>query len=382
MKLELIIFYYLIKLLLFNNVCSWGNFKNLWKTGQITKKTVLDSGRIQFLSLKKMGKCISYYNIEKREVVIKSATLNQTNLITPKDYVVDVDVELWNENIYNMIAFYDKKLLTYKVETSYGVSILSKSPINRCFLYEYSNDTLIGLIVINSGEIHKINRTSTECIHQQVTLPTFVSISEYYSPYLYIVDSYNVIHIFCPRKTKVIFTLDLEYKSPIVHFFVHATLTPHEYHITVGLLDKTVHSFYIHRGVIRETSQLTLKMKHEIKKVYCDEYKCMIILENESLVCYDSINGDFWFDKEHICDANYITRFHCSHQSFIVDGTYGLKFYNVKNINDDDMSQLNDMTKWITNTPSSPFLNALMKSPPYHKTHQQGNWSWSLDDEN
>jgi hypothetical protein len=249
-------------------------------------------------------------------------------------------------------------------------------------LYEYSNDTLIGLIVINGGEIYKVNKTSTEYTHQKVLLPFFVSISEYYTPYLYIVDSYNVIHIFCPRKEKIIFTLDLEYKSPIVHFFVHATLTPHEYHITAGLLDKTVHSFYIHRGVIRETSQLTLKMKHEIKKVYCDEYKCMIILENESLVCYDSINGDFWFEKKHICDANYITRFHCSHQSFIIDGTSGLQFYNIKNINDDDMSQLNDMTKWITNTPSSPFLNALMKSPPYHKTHQQGNWSWSLDDEN
>ena len=170
--------------------------------------------------------------------------------------------------------------------------------------------------ILISESINKLFNTSTNNYIFVYTPPKVGSTTLVSSLRISLSRSYNVIHIFCPRKEKVIFTLDLEYKSPIIHFYVHATLTPHEYHVTVGLLDRTVHSFYIHKGVIRETSQLTLKMKHDIKKVYCDDYKCMIILENESLVCYDSINGDFWFDKEHICDANYITRFHCSHQSF------------------------------------------------------------------
>jgi hypothetical protein len=357
------------------------SLKNLWSTGSFKKICIPENGKIQFLSLKKMAKHLIYYHDGK--VTFKSNKIYQT---INKKNVVDVDVEYWNNTLYTMISYYDVKKNLYKTETTDCLTFESKSPINRCFIYEYNSDVLLGLIVTNGGEILKINKTYNNTSYKLVALPFFVYISEYYIPYLYIVDSYNVMHVFCPKKEKVICTLDLNYSSPIVHFFVHTTLKQHEYHITVGLHDKRIYSFFIYKGKIESNRQLSVTVKSQIKKIHCDDNKAMVILDNGSLICFDMLTGDLWFELKNVCDTNYVSRLYSSRQTFIMDGTDGLVFYNVegKEKSDSDIDDLNNFKKWITidKQPSSPFLSALMKAPLFDISHNQGNWSWPLGESN
>jgi hypothetical protein len=304
-----------------------------------------------------------------------------------ENFDVDLDVMKYNNTIYNIIGSYDSNLQMYKAciyeFNSNVVSIFSKSLIKRCILINN-----IGLVVTADGTISKMNSTNTITTN----IDKHVHCCEYYSPYLYLVTEHHEICIYCPFENKLLCILDCNYSSPITHLFVYPTVIKDKYRITVSLFNKQIHSFFIYKGKVVKESQLLIHVEHcfeksFVKQIFCDECKCIIVLDNGSLSFYDSLNGNFWYTLHKFVDGNYFTRIHVSRSNFIIDGIDKLIIYN--NVEDNDNEQIDDMKnfqKWITpwneNNFKSPFMEALMKTPVYNIKQIELNYSFPLNNTN
>ena len=183
------------------------------------------------------------------------------------------------------------------------------------------------------------------------------------------------MHVYCPKYEKLM-TLDINYNSPIMHYYVFPTPITNEYRVTVGLLNKTVHSFTIYKGQVLDDHQISFSVKKNIKKIYADVYKIIIVHSDDTVIIYDSETGERWQQFNNICNSDYVSRLYGTHKSFIMDGTKGFITYNVeeKNIQNKD---IDNFTNWISR-PKSPFMMALMNTPPSSSNQTKLNWSFPL----
>ena len=137
-------------------IFCWNHLQKVWEKGNFKKIGFKEKGPIQFLSLKKGGRCISYYNCIKNEITTKNSDIEYK---INKKFVVDLDVENWNDTLYNMISFYDVKTNQYKTELTNHLTFSSYSRIVRTFLFQHDIDVMLGYILTSNGEIMKINNT-------------------------------------------------------------------------------------------------------------------------------------------------------------------------------------------------------------------------------
>ena len=383
MKLYLFLFYLPI-------ISSWSHLQKIWEKGNFKKIGFREKGPIQFLSLKKGGRCISYYNYKKKQIITKNSNLEYT---INRDYVVDLDVENWNDTMYNMISYYDTKKNRYITELTNHLIFSSPSRIVRSFLFQHDIDVMFGYILTSNGEIFKINSTiDGNTTYHKFNISTSIQQAEYYPPYIYIIDGYNQIYIYCIKRDKIIYSFNTNYFiSPIVHFNVCPTMKPNEYRITVGLKNNMVYIFTMFKGKIVIGSQINFSVPTTIKKIYNDLYKCIVALDDNSIHFYNSNTGELWYKLVDIYDSDYITRLYSSHRVFIIDGTDGVITYDIdpekKDININDMEGL---SRWLkTNYESnniitkkkSVFMEALMKTPIYNYKQMEGNWSYPLNND-
>jgi hypothetical protein len=374
-------------------ISCWNHLQKVWEKGNFKKIGFNEKGPIQFLSLKKGGRCISYYNCIKNEITTKNSDIEYK---INKKFVVDLAVENWNDTLYNMISFYDVKTNQYKTELTNHLTFSSYSRIVRTFLFQHDIDVMLGYILTSNGEIMKINNTiDSNTTYTKFNISTSIQQAEYYPPYIYIIDGYNQIYIYCIKRDKIIYSFNVDYfNSPIIDFNVCPTLTPNEYKIAIGFKNNMVHIFDMHKGKIKEDSKISFIVKTGIKKIYNDLYKCIIALDDNSVLFCSSITGTMWYKLDNIYDSNYITRLYSSHRVFITDGTNGLITYDIDSKKENvDFNDMEGLSRWLkTNYESndivtkkkSVFMEALMKTPVYNSEHLKVNWSFPIknDDNN
>ena len=349
------------------------NLQNIWKKDKISYSYLHRQGTSQYLSVK--NGCMAYFNMDTSKLCY-----HDNNTITHQDvhrnnFICDVDIEKWNGDMFKLISYYDSKRHRYIAvfPFSHERFFNSVSRIVRCFLVPVSEDHLIGLIVTSGGEISKVSYNHTYNItYSSVSLPFLIYMAEFYDPYLYIIDSYHQFHIFCPVREKVLLSKDF-LPSPIIHFSVLSGKK-----MAFAMLDQMIRIYSINDENMMVLNHV-IKTKHPIKKIHIDEYKCVVLLEDGSLSIYDANTGELWYERKMVIDPSYTTRLYSSHQSIYIDG----HSEGVVKIDRGRKSvkELDDLTKWVnvkfSKPSSSPFLTALMNTPPYNRTENtQLNWSW------
>ena len=329
--------------------------KNMWKNGEFRDFTINLHGNVQYLSYKKNGKYISFYNSDRKQIISKID--KSINSITVK-YVVDQDIEVWNNKQYNLITYYDKNSFCTTLTDS--ISLKTNETVLRNFLISLDKELLVGFIITVSGSIYKIIYGNKEI--QRSSFDFFIVQVEYYEPYIYILDHYSTLHVYSPVHDKVINTINLDYHSPVVHFYVNTMFDRNEQNIYVALYNKEIQRIdLINREVIYKTS---FKVPINVKKIYGDTYKCIILEENNSALFCDSNTGEEWYRLKNICDINYLSRIYASHTMFICDGTINKLTMNYIIKPQKEEYENTDFTKWINKNPYA-YLKLLMETQPY-----------------
>jgi WD40 repeat protein len=357
----------LIYILSLGLLVSGFNLQNIWRKDKISYSYLYRDGRSQYLSVK--NGCMAYFNIDVHKLFYydnKTLTLQDVHR---NNFICDIDIEKWNGDMFKLTSYYDSKRHQYIALFPFSDRFFhSVSRIVRCFLLP-SEDHLLGVIVTANGEVFKLSYDHKYNItYSSTSLPFSVYMVEFYEPYLYIVDSHQQFHIYCPVLDKVILSKDF-LPSPVVHFSVLSGKK-----MAFALLDQTVRILSMN-----DENNRVLKMEQPVKKIHIDEYKCVVLLEDGTLSVYDVNSGELWYEKKMLMDPSYTTRLHASHQSIYIDGhREGL----VKiDSGQKSIKELDDLAKWVnvkfSKPPPSPFLTALMNTPPYNLTENtQLNWSW------
>jgi hypothetical protein len=350
------------------------NLQNIWKKDKISYSYLHREGTTQYLSVK--NGCMAYFNMDTNKLCY-----HENNTITHQDVhrnnlICDVDIEKWNGDMFKLISYYDSKRQRYigLFPFSHDRFFNSVSRIVRCFLVPVSEDHLIGLIVTSGGEISKVSYDNHKynITYSSVALPLFVYMAKFYEPYLYMIDSYQQFHIFCPVREKLLLSKDF-LPNPVLDFSVLS-----DKKMAFALLDQTVRIYCMEENNHTMVLSHVFRTKHAVKKIHIDEYKCVVLLEDGSLSIYDANNGELWYERKMVMDPSYTTRLYSSHQSIYIDGhSEGLvKIESGRKT----ITELDDLTRWVNikfSKPSSPFLTALMNTPPYNRTENtQLNWSW------
>lgn len=296
---------------------AWTNVASIWKEGKLNKLIVPITGVVEKLCVKK-NSCIGFYN-EKKILV----NHNNENMKIKVNNLIDYDVEYseWNNDIFNIITFYDNN---YKVFFKNKVKVEICTPIIRNFIMEIDN-VMTGIAVSLDGSIYKM----TEDTLKVINLNESCSQVELYNEYLYFVNKENKIIKFCPIKEQIVDTFSTNLETPITHFSVN------ENNLFIAYDNTVVGPHY------------KIKTPYKIIKVCTDLYKCMVFLEDTSIICYNIKTGEKWFRVKTNCDLNYFSKFKMSHSAFYVDGTRNeLIIYNL--VNKDNFDKLlNDFEGWL-----------------------------------
>ena len=354
------------------------NLQSMWKKEKISHSYASHDGKNQYLSVK--NGCMAYFNLNQNKIFYReNNTIVAREDVHPKNFMCDVDVEKWNGLLYRLVSYYDSKRHQYIAVLPFSDRFFrSLSRIVRCFLVPASEDQLLALIVTSNGEVSKVSydREFANTTYSSIQLPFSVYMAEFYDPYLYLIDSYQQFHIFCPVREKVLLSKDF-LPTPVIHFSVLS----HK-RMAFALFDQTVRIFAMNE----ETRQMVLRhvfnTGQPVKKIHIDQHKCVVLLEDGTLSMYDVESGKLWYEKKTLVDTAYTTRLHASHRSVYIDGhREGLIRIHSGRGGGGNVKELDDLATWMntkfSKPATNPFLTALMNTPPYNATENtQLNWSW------
>ena len=349
---------------------SWVQIRNKWKIGNFKKFVYPSKGKIQYLNIKEGGKYISFYDNTSRKIVHQK--LNQITHeedVSKKNFIIDLDSENLNNHTYSMVAFFNVKTEKYHVTMTDSKTFSTPSVILRCFLIKESDNILSGLIVTQSGQIFKILKDS----YKFIVLPISIFKVELFDSKLFILDSYHTFTVICPITLKTISYFDLECNSPIVQYHIHNTQKKDELRIVVALQNKTVKMFTLKNYELCLESQFSFNISSNIINIYCDEYKCIIVSDNNSIEIYDSNTGELWSKMKSITDSNYCTRLFATHKLFTVDGTKGFTLHKLNDTKGLDMEELSMYLGKKEKT--ERYLSHLYKTPIFGIEQLSLNWS-------
>ena len=312
--------------------------------------TFRTGGKIQHLSVKNEGKHIHYF--DARDNAIMSIINNSRIQVTRRKFVVDTDIEKWNETIYNMVAYYDPVDEFYRVSDT---DFCSASPVKRCLFVSRPYYSLSRLIFAQDGRWTNITTTiEGDRMQRFAILPFHICHVEYYPPHIYIVDSLYTIHILHANGTLVTLT-DVHSQSPIIHLHVYSKVVA-RLKMTIGFMNGTVAQWDLSD---RTATPVCHFVTERMLKVYADSRKILIVTDQGDVLVYDPA-GTFLHRIRSVCDPDYVTRLYGSATCFIVDGTDDIIVYRQR---EQDRQKV------------SGFLAALMKTPVFRIEHLRGNWS-------
>lgn len=346
---------------------AWGNLRNIWSKGDLTRKHFFtDSGsRIQFLATKKGGKYTCFYNTDSSSVMSR---FNYTLRVTPKDFVVDLDIEEWKDQGCQMIAYYDAACSRYCVETdAFRLPVFSLSPVRRCFLWN-ENTALLGLVICCNGDLHLTNRTLDDIEEvSKFNVGFDVVLAEFMAPFLFLVDRHQTLYVYCPTIRHTIASYSIGNEIPITCF--HPFATDDAFGFAMGFMNKTILLY-------TPTRKTTVHLPSVPKKVFMDYYKFVAVLEDGSSMVGDAQTGEIWFRLGKVCDPDYVTRLIATHRLLMIDGTRGLVVHDTEmNISPPHLPSLS--RRLTKNDYMSPFMEALMRSPPSHGGKQIPRRIWN-----
>lgn len=301
--------------LLITPCVAWSNIANVWKEHNFKKIAIPINGIVQNLCVKK-NSCIGFYN--NKHVLVNKGDRNMKIKV---QNLIDYDVSFYKDEFYNLITFYDK---TFKVFFFDKVIIDTEVPIIRNFLTDIEHD-LLGIAVSLDGTIYIIKENGVN----EFKLNESISQVELYDNKLYLLNTKNQIKVYCLKKENIINTLEFDVKVPITHFSV----SENELYVAY---DKTI-----------QGNRLNINTPFKVVKICTDQYKCVALLEDTSVVCHDIRTGEKWFRVKTNCDLNYFNKLKVSHSSFYVDGTKDeLAIYNLVNQENYEML-LDEFQLWL-----------------------------------
>lgn len=380
---------------------SQGYLLNVWKKAEF-KKIILDNepGLVQYLTVKKGGQLTGYYDpfqIKMFANIMRSARDYDTlDLGSPvMSHIGDLDIEQWDSEIYLIHAGYCKTSQQHKIRFPDGLIINSASPIHRCFTNLVDKKTLLSVAVFYNGTLLLQETTQTDAGYETTlisqSMPILIRLAEFFTPFIYLVDLQNRIHIYSPKKGKILHSFDFHYSSPIVRFHIFTTFPREGIRCTMGLHNGTVHVFTLFKNSTQLEDSCSVNMKKfsslvEILAVYSDMYKTMIatpqgvyLLNMVDTTATRSAQQYFYRTLWKI-DTNYFTRMYVGHQIIMTDGNpEGLVKYSVGG-----GGKSNSEEEDPENKPrlSSGFLQSILQSPIYSIEQRNANWSHVLPKDN
>jgi len=384
---------------------SQGYLLNVWKKAEF-KKTILDNEPkwVQYITVKKGGQLTGFYDPLQNKMfanIMRSARDYYTLDLGPPvmSHIGDMDVEQWDSEIYLIHTGYCKTSQQHKIRFPDGLIVDSASPIHRCFTNLVDKKTLLSVVVFYNGTLLQQETTQkdsgyeTSLISQPI--PILIRLAEFFSPFVYLVDVQNRVHIFSPKKAKILHSFDFHYSSPIVRFHIFTTFPREGIRCTMGLHNGTVHMFTLFKNSTQLEDSVRIDMKKfsslvEILAVYSDMYKTLITTP-QGVYLLDTVDTtvtgeaqQYFYRTTWKIDTNYFTRMYVSHQSIMTDGNpEGLVRYSVGGGGSGGKENKNT-DEDLENKPrlSSGFLQSILQSPAYSIEQRNANWSHVLPKDN
>lgn len=369
---------------------GWNAWSGVWKKGSFQKQVWSLEGPIQFLSMKRNGQFYGFHHPSSKNFVFKRQMSNKKmqtfSFPFPYLHISDMDFTLWKKKLQYIISFYDEENQVHRVFLPNGTLLTMPSPIRRCFVFEDPHENMGALIITQEGGVYQRTWGSNEtCLDFYLPDPIFRA--EFYPPFLYLLDSYQVLHVYCPEKKKIIASASFPFSEPVVRFHAYGLLPSSEIQITAAVLSGSVH--IIKWSLSSPQAQMQLLTGMETIKiripgmalaVYSDAYKIVSAWSDSSIGIYDVKTGKQWNHYPCMMDPNYFTRMCITDQMMIMDGTLdGLEIYNV-NSDKKTKEDMEDFYQWISTPPDKKefsYVQHLMETPVFSMSQfSKLNWSF------